>query len=91
MFRIELAAVEQQGRRAGAVCTAFHLANKDHVVALFVAAAVEAFKGGCRAIQQGCSARAFDKLHAGETVTATGGKLSCQVLLVGTQDVDGVV
>lgn len=53
MFGVELAAMKQQRRGTGAVAAAFHLTDKDHMVALFITAAVKAFKGCGRAAQEG--------------------------------------
>ena len=91
MLGVVAPAVEQQRRGAGAVRAALHFADEDHVVAFLVAAAVEAFEGGRRAMQQRRAAGAFVEGHAGPAVGALGAKRSASVLLVGRQHVDGVV
>ena len=88
---VELAAMEQQRRGVRAVAAALHLADEDDVVALLVAAAVEAFESGRRAGQQRRAARTLGEGHAGPAVRAARGEALGQRLLVGRQDVDGVV
>ena len=70
---------------------ALHLANKYHMVAFFITAAVEALKGGRCADQQRGAANAVDERGIGKTVKFTCGKTSGQRLLIGAQDIDGVM
>ena len=71
--------------------TPFYLAHKNDMVALFVAAAVEAFKRGCRASQQGRSTGSFDKRDIGKPIHVFAGKSLGQRLLISTQNIDGVM
>ena len=62
MLGVEPPAVVQQGRHAAVVLAALDLTDKNHVVAFFVAAAVEAFEH---------RRRAHDALQARNTVACS--------------------
>lgn len=81
----------EQWRGARAMSAVLDFTDKNHVVALYIAAAIEALERGHCACQQGRAAKPFDKIHISKAVHPTGGKKLCQRLLVGCQDVDGVV
>jgi len=81
VFGEKPAAVVEQRRDAGAMRAVLHLADKYHMVAFGVTAAVEAFKGGHGAGQQGRTAGPFDKLHIGKSVCSARGETQCQRLL----------
>ena len=58
MLGVELAAMEQQGRGSGPMFAAFDFAHKDDMVAFFIAAAIETFKGRSGTLQDGSASRA---------------------------------
>ena len=68
---------------------AFDLAHKNDVVTFFVAAAVEALEGRRGTCKQRRTTGTQYKLNACKPVTISRGKLPGQVLLVGTENVDG--
>ena len=91
MLGIKLAAMKQQWRSIGAVVTALDFTNKNNVVALFVAAAVEAFKGCRRTIEQRQAAGTVGVCDATPALFTLAGKTLCQLLLVCGQNIDDVV
>ena len=91
VFGVKFAAVVEQWRRAMVVGAALYFTDKNNVVAFVVAAAIKAFKGGSRAIEQRgpCSTGAV--LNASKAIDTLGGKLLCQTELFCAQDVDCIV
>src|SRR5205814_5696212 len=85
------AAVEDQRLGAFAALAAFDLADEDHVVALFVAAAVEALEHRGRAVDDRRAAAAFAEGHAGKAVGRLASEALGQLALLGREDVDRVV
>ena len=71
MLGIEAAAVEQQRRGAAPEAAALDFADEDHVVALRVAAAVEALEGRRRAVQQRGAADAENELAVSPSTVAS--------------------
>src|SRR5512146_1127177 len=85
-------AVEDQRRRARAALATFDLADEDDVVALGIAAAVEALEYRCRALEHRCAAgRPVVAGDAGEAVGLAAREAQRQLLLLGREDVDRVV
>lgn len=70
---------------------ALYFADKDDMIAFLVAAAIEALKGRRSAFNQGCATGTSFKPYASESVSLSRGKLLREVLLVGAQNVDGVM
>ena len=67
------------------------LADEDDMIAFFIAAAIEAFKGGDSASQQGCAAEPVDEFNVCPSILALAGKTFSQFFLIGGQDVDRLV
>ena len=88
---VESAAVVEQRVGLVAVAAAFDFADKDDVVAFFVAAAVKAFKRGHGALDQRRAMLAGVPVHAGVAVNVFGGELVGQRGLFGTEHVNRVV
>lgn len=91
MLGVEPPVVKQQRRGIGAVCAVGHSANKNHMVAFCITAAVDALKMRCCTFNQRCAAEALAGGNAVEAVRAGAGKAQRQVFLVSRQYVDGVV
>ena len=88
---VKLAAVVKQRRGVGLVLAMLHFANKNHVVAFNVAAAVKAFKCGRGAAQQRRTRHAIGESNAVPAVNPFAGKPLGQLFLVRRQNINRVV
>jgi hypothetical protein len=83
--------VEDERLGDGAAHARLDFADEDHVVAFFVAAAVEALEHRGGAVEQRHAARAGAKRHAFESLHVLAGEPLGESPLIGGEDVDCVV
>jgi hypothetical protein len=87
----QAAAVVEQGLQAVCAVAALHLGHKNHMVALFMSAAVAALEACQAALEQWHASRAPAVREADPALLARPGKALGQRQLVRAQDMDGVV
>ena len=88
---IKLAAMVEQGAAYLEMAAAFYLTHKNHMVALFVAAAIKALKSSDCTRNQRYTVLTCAPGHAGKAVDVFGGKLVGEMRLFGTEHIDSVM